>query len=207
MKPFFFTLLLLTVMATAASAQISNSLFGISWNVGLPLGNTQDFIDKTSFSGVSFEGRSWLNRDFAVGGMFGWSIFDLVSRDPIQIDRPNFGGTISGTQERWINTLPIMLSGYYHFSRGDIVPYVGANVGTYHIIQTFAIGTVSWETRNWHFGVAPELGIMIGLSRTSYLMATARYNYAFASGKDVTGADGNSYSWISLNLGLGFTSF
>lgn len=207
MKHITFTVLLLAVMTGIAPAQVSNSLFGISWNVGLPMGNTKDFVDKTSYSGVSFEGRTWLNREIAVGGMFGWGVFDLVTRDPIQIDKPNFGGTISGTQERWINTLPIMASGYYHFGKGDIVPYVGANVGTYYIVSTFGIGTVAWESRNWHFGVAPEAGIMIALSRTTFLLASARYNYAFDSGNNIAGGDDNAQSWVNLNLGLGFTSF
>jgi hypothetical protein len=207
MKHILLTVLLLVVMTGIASAQVSNTLFGITWNVGIPMGNTKDFIDKVSYSGVSFEGRSWLNKDFAVGGMFGWSIFDLVSREPIQIDQPNYGGTISGTQERWINTLPIMVSGFYHFGRGDIVPYVGANVGTYYIVETFGIGTVAWESRNWHFGVAPEAGIMIGLSRTTYLMLTARYNYAFDSGENIAGGEDNAQSWVNLNVGLGFTTF
>ena len=207
MKQLLLTVLLLAVMTGVATAQMSNSLFGISWNVGLPMGKTKDFIDKTSYSGVSFEGRTWLNREIAVGGMFGWNIFDLVSRDPIEIDRPDIGGTITGTQERWINAFPIMVSGYYHFSRGDIVPYIGANVGVYHILQRFAIGTLAFETRNWHFGVAPEAGVMLAIGRTTYIMATARYNYAFASGTNVAGKDGNTHSWVSLNLGLGFTSF
>jgi hypothetical protein len=207
MKQILFAVLLIAVVTGVASAQMSNSLFGLSWNVGIPFGKTKDFIDKTSYSGVSFEGRTWLNREVAVGGMFGWSVFDLVSRDPIEIDRPEFGGTITGTQDRWINAFPIMVSGYYHFGRGDIVPYAGTNLGVYHIIQRFGIGTVAFESRNWHFGIAPEAGIMIGLSRTTYLMVSARYNYAFASGTNVAGESGNSYTWLSLNLGLGFTSF
>jgi len=207
MKHILLTVLLLAVMTGVATAQVSNSLFGISWNVGLPMGNTKDFIDRTSYSGVSFEGRSWLNREFAVGGMFGWGVFDVVSYEPIQIDKPEYGGTISGTQERWMNTLPIMVSGYYHFGRGDIVPYIGANAGTYYIVETFGIGTVAFESRNWHFGVAPEAGIMIGISRTTYLLASVRYNYAFDSGENVAGGEDNAQSWLNLNIGLGFTSF
>ena len=209
MKRAIYLIVLLVLIVGAANAQYSSnrSIFGMTWDFGLPLDNTKDYIDRTSFLGFNLNGRTPISPEISVGGMFGWNVFDLVSRDPIEIERPGFGGTISGTQERYLNMFPMMASGFYNFDTGDIVPYAGLNLGAYYVIQRFAIGTIALEQYTWHFGVAPEVGILVSLGGSTYLMASAQYHYAFDSGETIGGKDDNSYSWIGLNLGLAFTSF
>lgn len=181
----------------------------ISYNTALPTGNTKDYISDFSWKGFSFEGRSFTNRNWTFGGTFGWNIFDTKSTDLIEIDDETSGITIKGTQVRYTNSFPIMANGHYHFGkRKDAVrPFMGLGLGTYYIIQRFEIGILQREVSNWHFGLAPEVGVLVALSRNTSLILSAKYNYAFSAGKTVYGDTDNSQSYIGFNIGLAFYGY
>ncbi len=91
---------------------------------------------------------------------------------------------MSGTQIRYINSIPLMLNAHYYIGgkRDQLRPYLGVNVGTYYITQRLDMGVYTLQNDNWHFGIAPEFGFLAEVSRGTYLTASGRYNYAFDSG-------------------------
>jgi len=181
----------------------------ISYNTALPTGKTSDYISDYSWKGFSFEGRSFTNRNWTFGGMFGWNIFDTKITDLIQIDDETTGTTIKGTQLRYTNSFPMMLNGHYHFGKrkSSVRPFMGLGMGTYYIVQRFEIGIFQREVSNWHFGLAPEAGVLVALSRSTSLIFSVKYNYAFSSGKTVYGDTDNTQSYVGINLGLAFFGY
>lgn len=181
----------------------------ISYNTALPMGKTGDYISDYSWKGFSFEGRSFTNRNWSFGGMFGWNIFDTKITDLIQIDDETTGITVKGTQLRYTNSFPMMVNGHYHFGkRKDAVrPFMGLGLGMYYIVQRFEIGIFQREVSNWHFGLAPEVGVLLEMSRSTSLIFSVKYNYAFSAGKTVYGDTDNSQSYLGINLGLAFFGY
>ncbi|MBS1561752.1 MAG: hypothetical protein JSS89_09120 [Bacteroidetes bacterium] len=190
---------------TSASAQ-QRYLTSLNWSIGFPTGNLDNYTPSTSFSGFSADLR-FLQPDrtfFGVSG--GWNYFsDLLRNATVSVEN----GAIYGTQVRTVNAIPLLASAGMFFDDGtsNMHPYAAINVGAYSVNQRVEIGLVQINNNNWHFGVAPEVGLMIDLERTTAFNAQARYNRALSSGTALNGSSDNSYGWWSLNLGFTFTGW
>ena len=85
--------------------------------------------------------------------------------------------------------------------------FIGLNAGMYYILQRLDVGVYRLDNDNWHFGMAPEAGIIIPFDgdNTAFYVG-ARYNYAFDSGTTLGGNENNFYSFYEINLGFAFSS-
>lgn len=197
------------LMLSSASLFAQDFLGALMYNTAMPMGTTKEFISDYSWKGFSFEGRSFTNKNWSFGGMFGWNIFDKRLDETVEIDEGTTGTTVTGTQIRYTNSFPIMVNGHYHFGkrRDSFRPFLGMGLGTYYIVQRFELGILQLETSNWHFGLAPEAGVLLALSRTTSLMFSVKYNYAFSAGKTVFGSTENTQSYLGFNIGLAFFGY
>jgi outer membrane protein W len=175
---------------------------GISYNMGLPNSMTRSFVQNYSWRGFGFEVRSFRSDNLSVGGSFSWNIFAEKTDKIIYLEN----GAASGTQIRSLNVLPLMLNSHYYLGTpaGRMRPYVGINVGTYYIVQRLEIGVLSLEDNNWHFGLAPEFGIMFSSYSGTIFFVNARYNYAFKAGQDLKG-QGKDWAYWGINVGVSFS--
>ena len=64
-------ILLILALSTDAFAQRGDYWFGFAYNVSIPSGDTRNFIDQTSFRGVSMEGRKLIKDNVSFGFMAG----------------------------------------------------------------------------------------------------------------------------------------
>ena len=96
---------------------------------------------------------------------------------------------------------------YYFGKRRDVRFYVGANAGLYYILQRLDLGVWRIDSDNWHFGLAPEVGVLIPLAdgQTQFFV-NAKYNYAFDSGTGLGNKDDNYYSYWGINFGFAFSN-
>ena len=148
----------------------------------------------------------------------GTQVNEQRTESPIQIsgadivdgeDAGNIKGTISGTQLRYVNSLPIMATAHFYIGkkRETIRLYAGAGVGTYYMKQRLEIGLVAFEENHWHFGLAPEAGILLRFSRDVTMIFNIKYNYAFASGEDLGGSTENDLTYWGFNIGFAWQSY
>lgn len=175
----------------------------ISYNLSLPLGNTSNFINRFSFRGGSFEVRQMLGDDYSVGILGGWHVLNKATY--ATYTENTF--SISGKQFRTINSVPILLTAHRYFrKKGEvdeeiIRPYAGAGIGMQYVNKNMDLGNYTLSDKNWHFGVAPELGIIFPVS-ISYnhlsIVVSSRLHYAFKA------ADSPSFSYLNFNVGLQF---
>ncbi|RKY93267.1 MAG: hypothetical protein DRQ13_09685, partial [Ignavibacteriae bacterium] len=150
--------ILILIITASVSAQ---SLGSITYNMSFPTSKLSDYIDKTSFKGFGLEGRWFSNKNISFGLSFAWTVYDQRVTDPIQIVNEGLSGTISGTQVRVVNTLPMLATAHYYVGkrRDQFRFYFGTGAGMYYIQQRLEIGLVAIESDNWHFGLAPEAGV------------------------------------------------
>jgi hypothetical protein len=192
--------LVITALFAATAMAQDMAMTGATWNIGLASGRMANFLTEPSFGGFGIEGRRFLDDDFSIGGSFSWNYWSEMNGDIIQLKQ----GAVSGTQIRYVNSIPLMLNAHYYIGgkRDQLRPYLGINVGTYYITQRLDMGIYSLQNDNWHFGIAPEFGFLAEVSRGTYLTASGRYNYAFDSGDTMAGDSKNIYSYWGINIGL-----
>src|SRR5690606_38167018 len=107
--------------------------------------------------------------------------------------------TATGDRFRYLNTLPLLFTGKYHFSRyGAVTPHAGLGVGFYYMNQTTKFAGIDFIATDWKFGLQPEVGLGFELSSSTDFVVGATYNAAFNS-KDI-----NAQGYLGIQAGLRF---
>lgn len=187
-------LLLAVAVSGDAQAQQGDWWGGVSYQGSLTAGETTDFIDGFSWRNIAFEGRKMMSDDLSIGMYFAWNVFFEEANETVSMG----SWDVSGFQHRYVNSFPMMATVHYYF--GETLGrsprfFIGTGVGTYYIENRLEIGTTAITLDNWHFGLAPEVGIALPASRYTGAVLNVKYNYAF----EVDGVD-RSY-WT---FGIGF---
>ena len=199
--------ILLTALVSVAftpGAQAADKITTLHWDIGVPLGDMENYIDNVSYRGFGFDFRTFRDRSksYTVGFSFAWQVFDKKTDELIHLDQDQLSGDIKGTQRRYVNALPFMIAFDLYTSQDPRKTrfFIGLGAGAYYIIQRFEIGVASFEENNWHFGLMPEAGLQFPMGDVE-LLVQARYNYAFASGSTITG---ESIDWQYATVNFGF---
>lgn len=184
---------LVLVWTTAAKAQLPPVFVGLSWQLGIPIGETHDYAPDVSWRGIGLDLATFVRPDLAVGMAFGWNVFFENTTSTLQYK----GLAITGNQDRTLNVWPVLVNARYFpklGSHGDVQPYAGLNVGGYIIERYLAIGLTAFQETHFHFGLAPEIGVFFQ-NPVGAVFLNARYNMAFAAG----GVPFQQF--LSINLG------
>ncbi|HEY7751926.1 MAG TPA: hypothetical protein VH917_06505 [Ignavibacteriaceae bacterium] len=200
-KLFIWLIVIGIVCALPMNSALAQKWYGAAtYQVSMPFGDTKEFTDEISWLGWGLEYRSTMDKNSTLGVMFGWNVFHERTSETAQFEG-EIPGAISGTQDRYINSFPIMASAHYYFlEKGSPRPFVGLNAGGAYTMQRFAIGVSLIDTDRWVWGVAPEAGVIFPVDREFGIMLNARYNYYFP----VEGPLGRDISHNYLGIGIGF---
>jgi hypothetical protein len=187
-------------VATTGSVLAQEWSTALSYQISFPSGDTKDFTGETSFRGIGLDLRKEIAPATTAGLFFGWNIFYERTSETIEIHTEN-PGALTGTQDRFLNSFPIMLTiqRYFGKPRGP-QPYVGLNAGGIVMLQELGIGLSSFKNDQWLWGGAPEVGVVVPLERDLNLIINGKYNYAF-TGESALGNDVNHSYWV---IGIGF---
>jgi len=197
------------ILVFSGEAKAQDWWWGITYEMSatssLPTNSDSDvnFIEDYSFRGLGIEARYVPSRDanYSFGFNMGWNVLNEKNEFGTERNTINLANAdITGTQLRYFNTVPLLANASYYFgSRGGIRPYVGVNAGTYYIERRVDIGVVGIVEDNWHFGWAPEVGLVVPLGRPEIaLLTTIRYNWAFSAG-----GTGDQKFW-GFNIGIAY---
>ena len=194
-------MILLAIFAVAAladpgSASAQDSFLGVSYSASVPMGDTSDWTSKMSWRGIGIDYRRFKERDVSFGFYGGWNVFS--EKEHATVQRPSVPGAITGTQFRHINAFPLMLTAHKYFGSGgrqDARGYVGGGIGAIAHERRIEVGLFADEKNRWHFGLAPEVGIVKPVSWDTSVYGSIKWNYGFKSSNQTV-------SYISFNLGL-----
>lgn len=171
-------------------------VWNFDWNMGFPMGDTKDFISQPSFRGFSIEGRGFVTESIAIGGIGAWSVFYESNG---WVTQESGETKLYGYQRRYLNVMPLMATGHYYFSSGQVQPYIGFGLGTYYIESRDFLGIYYLQGKAWHFGIAPEVGVMMPFgSGNTGLNVNFKYNMAAKTKEEA------SYSWLGINVGISY---
>ncbi len=185
-------LFLLSTMAVDASAQYQEWWGAVSYQGSMPGGDTKDFTDSFSWRGIGLEGRTSIKSNVSVGGFVGWNVFSASTDDLISLG----GADISGFQTRFVNAMPLLATAHiYSGSPGGVRTYLGGGIGTYWIENRLELGRTALTTSNWHFGLAPEIGVILPRDSFAAGFLSVKYNYAFEAG-------GIAHSYWTFGVGF-----
>ncbi len=189
---------LVLVLAAAVEARAQQGFWGLTYMVSTPTGDTKDFTNDFSWRNIGLEGRYPVRPNVTVGLYTAWNVFHERTSRLISTELIETGQAIdvSGVQLRHLDAFPIMANVHYYFgNRRSMRPYIGANVGTYYIKHRLEIGSVAFVDDTWHFGVAPEAGIVLPTRSNVRAFLNVRYNWA-AKASDRT------HTYWSFGIGL-----
>jgi len=194
MKKSFLTILISLSIVGFSYGQDWNTM--VTYNMGLPLGNTSDFIEEFSFRGVMVSGDYFIEDEWTVGFTAGLQTFyEELGRNTYT------EGTLTATGDefRYLTSVPFLVTGKYHLDRfNPVSAHIGVGAGLYNMIQTTEFAGISIEDRNWQIGFMPEVGVGLEMSASTDFYIAAQYNYYLES-KDIL-----SQTYIAFNVGLRF---
>ena len=191
----FLTGIFVVLISFSSMAQ-GGGIWSFNWNMGFPMGTTKDFIGNPSFRGFSIEGRGFVTDQITVGGIGAWSVF--YENLDWTLQEQNTTKTY-GYKRRYLNVMPLMVTAHYYFSQGQIQPYIGTGIGPYYIESRDFMGMYYVQGKEWHFGVAPEVGVIMPFgSSNAGVNVSFKYNLA-AKTKNQP-----SYSWLGINIGISY---
>lgn len=195
MKRYIYIIGFLILFSTGAFAQ---GMFSISYDIGVPVGGTTDFISATSFRGFGVEGRGFITDNLSYGGSFNWAVF-YEELGPDEWNVEGESRTAYGKQFRNINSFPLMATMHYYFGEWDATRlYAGAGIGAQKIDERTDIGLYTFNTKKWRFGFAPEVGVLIPVNFNSSINLSVKYQYAVKVG------DAAAVSYLNFKIGLAF---
>ena len=163
-------------------------IFGLSYNISIPQGETHDFIENTSYTGFGIEGRQFINEKITLGLSFGWSKFQQESKQ--------FSGNTGEIEEHLLDSFPLLFNGSY-FLFGETAgfrPFAGLNTGVYFINARKFSGAGTFQDKSLYFGVAPEIGFLAAMFSDLNMMLFLRYNY------NIKFSGSNSYPYLTIHL-------
>ncbi len=198
------TLRLLCLLAClcTAGAHITHAqgAYGIvSYDLGIPLGNTSDYINKISFRGAGVEFGGFITDKISLGVGASYNVF-YKSLGRVTFNTEN-NTTVTGKQYRYFNTVPIYgMARYYFKSARDetLHPYVSVGAGTIYANVQTDVGLFSSLQEGWQLGLFPEVGVGYRIASNLSATVSGRYHQGFAND------DLPATSYIGINLGIRF---
>lgn len=182
-----------------AKAQTGSEFF-LSYNFGVPLADSKEYVPTVSYIGAEVNYKYFLKKNISLSFSAGWNVFYKETKDLLSL--PN--ADVSGLQNRYINTVPLLAGVQYYFGKdNNMRPYAGVNIGALYLTRRLQIGVYDLTENSWHFMVQPEIGLLLEIDRYSDVMFGITYNYGTPSKSDITGKDVTE-SWIGIKIGYGW---
>jgi len=184
------------ICAGARESRSQGMWFMMMYQPSIAVGDTREFISSPGYYGFGAEGRSFRNDHLAWSVSVSWQNMYETTDDLIHIENV----TISGTQVRYLDFVPLLAGANYHFlsRKNRIRPFLGLAAGAYWVKQRLEIGNVDLIlNHNWHFGLAPEVGItFLTPDMEFYGFVSSDFNYVFSR------KDSIDYTYVTISLGF-----
>jgi len=186
------------ILPLNSNAQQSNEVF-VSYNFGIPLADSKEYVSRVSFIGSEINYKRYLNPNISASLSFAWNVFYQETSDLISL--PN--ADVSGKQNRYLNVLPVLVGMQYYIGDSKSRLYVGGNMGALYSTRKLQLGVNEYLDNQWRFMIQPEIGYVFNIDRNSDVALGVTYNHCFATFANIFGKD-ISESWVGLKLSYGW---
>jgi hypothetical protein len=185
------------VCAGASESRSQGMWVLLTYQPTIAVGDARDFVSDPGYYGFGAEWRSFresknLSWSLSASGQVIYGKTDEL----IQLGNT----TISGTQVRYLDFVPLLVGLDYHFlsRKSRVRPFVAAAGGAYWVRQRVQIGTYDVIiNKNWHLGLAPEIGItFLTPDLEFYGFVSSAFHYVFSRDDSI------DYTYVTLKLGF-----
>jgi len=192
------TLAVALAAGLAPRARAQDWFTQVTWQFSAPINDTKNYVDAVSYLGAGLEFRKKITSFGSVMGVsMSWNVFHERTDGTLNIQ----SGAVSGSQDRYINSFPIMLGFYQYFgNRRSTRFYLGINGGGYVLVQSFRIGVTEFEEDSWEWGAAPEAGVVIPFTTGAWFVVNGRYQWS-QSAETLAGTP-FSLEYYQVNVGF-----
>jgi hypothetical protein len=162
--------------SNTAAAQMETH-WEIEWNISVPTGDFENFINESSIRGLEFGGTYHFETNVTLGGSVGYGAF-FKKTGRITVDYNN--NTITAIHFRDLYSYSFLAeAGYAYQSDFFMTPYARLGIGAYYTELVTQIGLLYWKDESWNFGLRPEIGALIQVPNTGIgFIVNAKYNAA-----------------------------
>ncbi len=189
-KKYFFLLVITTSCSYYGIAQTITSHF--TYDIAFQTSDLKEYIDNSSFRGLGVGMSFFPSSKLSLGYNLSWQIF----KERLDGEFSSGESDLYGTQVRYANVFPLLLTGYYYFGEGNIRVYAGTGIGVVGSVQRTDVGIFLVQSNNWHFGLSPEIGAFTPVSPSVGIKASVKYNYATAT------EDSMDFNYLGISIGL-----
>jgi hypothetical protein len=187
------------VVFMPSKSQAQYNEFFLGYNFAVPLPDSKDYVSSVSYYGAELNYKRFIKKDVSVSLSLAWNVFYKETRDVIALANAD----VSGLQNRYINTLPMLAGIQYYVGKGQVRPYGGINLGALYSSRRIQMGIYELTDYKWHFMVQPELGLLFNVDNRSDVALGVSYNYGMPASSSITGKDINE-SWVGIKLSYGW---
>jgi hypothetical protein len=174
MKRYIAIIAALLLVTTGLKAQ---NTFRVNYQIAVPMGAAQDFIDVSAFRGMSFEYYHTLMGmdDLHLGFEAGWNFFHKVyDRQTYEFDF----GAVNIKQWRYKHVVPVLFNTMYDMHETDLMKfYAKFGLGPYFVNDEVWAGLLTIAENKAFFGMVPGLGFSIHPSETVGFNFAAEYQF------------------------------
>ena len=184
------------IAAAAVPLTAYDSYTILTYDMAQPFGDLKETTPDFSWRGWAFSYRNHIRDQLSLGLSVGWQGFSRMESGTYE------SGPVSatGTFVRYVSAAPLMATAHlYTGSPGGFRLYGGLGIGTFYIQDRYNFGIFAFYEDHWHFGLAPELGVMLPVGASLWnLLGSVTYNYGFGT------SNYEAVSYLGINVGFAF---
>jgi hypothetical protein len=197
------TILVLCLALLAVSGLRAQNTFRVSYQIAVPSGETQDFIEMTAFRGIAFEYYNQVSPGIHMGLEAGWNFFHKeYERQTYQTDF----GAVNMKQWRYKHVVPVTFNTLIEAYRADrITFYWKYGLGAYWVNDEIWAGISTIRDNSVRFGMVPGVGFTIGRGGLAGVNFATEYQF-IVQGQMVEDGRAHSHYW-NFKMGLSFSRF
>lgn len=153
----------LSLVPQKSQAQASYVSFG--YRMAFPMASFREYIKATSFRGVQFDYKYFLNDNVAVGFTYHWNgFYDNVPRSTYQFD----GGAVTAEQYNFSYASNILIGADYYIPTSTIIkPFIGFRGGMGYLELDRFVGALQFQETVWKFSYSATFGTLFQIPNTS----------------------------------------
>jgi len=195
-----YIIILMTLSLTTMTAMAQNT-FRISYQIGVPMGATADFIDQSAYRGFSFEYYNEVIPKLHLGLEAQWNFWNKTyDRETYE-----FGfGAINAKQWRYKHVVPVTVNLMYDLaSLGKVNFYGKFGTGAYWVNDEVWAGLLTIAENKTLYGMTPGLGFTVNPGGLVGFNFATEYQF-IVNGQAQFDGRTHSHYW-NFKFGLNFT--
>jgi len=196
--------LLFGVLVAAAVPRLAaqpHYISALEYSVGIPVGDTHNFLPVGGWSGAAWESR-WMDHPHTtIGFLLGFNEF--YRRNNGTFEFPD--GAATGEQYRHFISTPLLFTAAWYFNenRDDPRWYIGGGAGPQYSEQELQLGLNRQTKSHWNMVLVPEVGLAFSAWYGTGGILALRYH--LPSQMDGLFRTGDQrFQYFSLSFGLGY---